>query len=176
MSWIRLVRQGFFYLPEVNDEVLLAFAHGDIHHPYIIGTLWNSRDKPPAEINTVVKSGKVNQRVLRSRTGHVIILDDTQGSEQMVIRDKTGNNELVIDSKTNSMSIKVNGDFSVESKGKVTINGLKGLSFESKSGNSSVKGLQSTFEGTAKATLKAPTVNVEGTALTQVKGALIKLN
>ena len=39
--------RGAHFLPEVNDEVLVAFVHGDINHPYIIGGLWNGMDKPP---------------------------------------------------------------------------------------------------------------------------------
>ena len=47
---------------------------------------------------------KVNQRVLCSRSGHKIILDDTDGKEQIIIQDKTEKNKIVIDSKKNSMT------------------------------------------------------------------------
>ena len=52
-DWVRIAspmagaQRGFLYLPEVNDEVLLAFEHGDVHHPYIVGALWSNTDKPP---------------------------------------------------------------------------------------------------------------------------------
>jgi phage protein D/phage baseplate assembly protein gpV len=204
-DWIRVVSpmggsgRGFFYLPEVNDEVLLAFEHGDIHHPYMIGTLWNSKDKPPSANNQVVGSGKVNQRILKSRTGHIVILDDTQGSEQIVIRDKTGKNEMVIDSAKNSMAIKVDGDFTVEAKGKITLNSTQDMTLESKknmtlestsngkfkagsglnletNGNGTVKGTQLTVEGSARSELKGATVSVQGTSLAEIKGMMVKIN
>jgi hypothetical protein len=37
-------------LPEVDDEVLVAFRQGDARHPYLIASLWNSGDKPPGTL------------------------------------------------------------------------------------------------------------------------------
>jgi hypothetical protein len=131
---------------------------------------------PPIPNSTAVGSGKVNQRILKSRSGHVITLDDTQGQEQIIVRDKTGNNELVIASATNDMTIKVDGNFTVEAKGKITLKSIQDLSLEATTGNSSVKGMQLNLEGKTSGALKAPTVSMQGTALAEVKGALVKLN
>jgi uncharacterized protein involved in type VI secretion and phage assembly len=201
-DWVRIAspmagaQRGFFYLPEVNDEVLVAFEHGDVHRPYIVGALWSSTDKPPKKNSEAVASGKVNQRVLKTRQGHLIILDDKQGEEQIsvtsksghtvilndkggsesiTIKDKTGNNSMVIDSTKNSMAIAVNGDFTVDAKGKVTIKSMQAMSLESQAAGS-VKGMQLTLEGTAKAEVKGPTVSVAGSAMTEVKGAIVKIN
>jgi phage protein D/phage baseplate assembly protein gpV len=181
-DWVRMVApmggggRGFFYLPEVNDEVLVAFEHGDPHRPYVVGILWNNQDKPPVPNSTAVGGGRVNQRVLKSRSGHVITLDDTQGQEQIIVRDKTGNNELVIASATNDMTIKVDGNFTVEAKGKITLKSIQDLSLEATTGNSSVKGMQLNLEGKTSGALKAPTVSMQGQALAEVKGAIVKLN
>ncbi len=67
--------RGLYILPEVDDEVLVAFEHGNPSTPYVLGGLWNGKDKPP-EANS---DGKNNMRVLKSRSGHVIRLDDTAG-------------------------------------------------------------------------------------------------
>jgi uncharacterized protein involved in type VI secretion and phage assembly len=114
--------RGSYFLPEVDDEVLIAFDHGDVHHPYVIGALWNGKDKPPEENS----DGKNNIRKIRSRSGHEIILDDSQGQEKVTIKtnaghqillddssggekieikDKTGSNKIVIDSMQNSIAI-----------------------------------------------------------------------
>ncbi|MCB9079968.1 MAG: VgrG-related protein [Anaerolineaceae bacterium] len=181
-DWIRIATpmagsgRGFFYLPEINDEVLLAFEHGDVHRPYLIGVLWNAKDKPPEPNSEVASGGKINRRVLKSRSGHLVVLDDTDGQEQIVIRDKTGSNELVIDSKQNSMTIKVAGNFTVEAKGKISLNSMQDLSLDSKAnGNLKTMGNMS-LEATGTGTVKAATVSVQGQALAEIKAGLIKLN
>ena len=122
-NWARVLSptagagRGFYFLPEVNDEVLVAFEHGQVEFPYVLGALWNGKDKPPGNND----DGKNNQRLIKSRSGHVIILDDTEGKEQIIIRDKTQKNEIVIDSKTNAMTIKVEQDLSIETKGKISL-------------------------------------------------------
>ncbi|MEW5958664.1 MAG: VgrG-related protein [Chloroflexota bacterium] len=180
-DWVKIAapgagaQRGLYYLPEVNDEVLVAFEHGDVHRPYIVGGLWNNQDKPPKPNNQATQQGTVNERIIQSRSGHLLILDDTSGQEKIVIRDKTNQNELVIDSAANSMTIKVNGDFTVEARGKITLNSLQDLSVDSKT-NGTIKALNLTLEGSTKGTLKGATVGVEGSALAEVKAALVKLN
>lgn len=119
--------RGLYFLPEVDDEVLVAFEHGDVNFPYVLGSLWNGKDKPP-QTNS---DGKNNLRTIKSRSGHVITLDDTQDAEKIIIRDKTQKNEIVIDSKNNALTVKVEGDLTIETKGKITIKSSSGdLSIE----------------------------------------------
>jgi uncharacterized protein involved in type VI secretion and phage assembly len=110
--------RGIYFLPEVNDEVLVAFEQGDINYPYILGALWNGKDKPPGKND----DGKNNQRMIKSRSGHQIILDDTDGEEQIIIQDKTGKNKIVINSKENTMDIQVDKDLTIAAKGKIILN------------------------------------------------------
>lgn len=114
--------RGIVFYPEVDDEVLVAFEHGDVNQPYVIGALWNGKDKPP-ETNA---DGKNNIRKIKSRSGHEIIfsdeqakekveihtngkhkiiLDDAAGSEKIEIIDKTGSNKITFDSMQNLISI-----------------------------------------------------------------------
>ncbi|MGH9002624.1 MAG: VgrG-related protein, partial [Acidimicrobiia bacterium] len=77
-DWIRLATpnagpsRGLLVLPEVDDEVLVAFEHGDLRRPYVVGALWNGKDKPPARVSQAVdaNSGTVNERSFTSRKGH----------------------------------------------------------------------------------------------------------
>ncbi|MDZ8105296.1 MAG: phage baseplate assembly protein V [Nostoc sp. DedQUE12a] len=109
--------RGIYFLPEPLDEVLVAFDQGDINFPYILGSLWNGEDKPPAKN----EDGKNNKRLIKSRSGHQIILDDTQDAEKIIIRDSTGKNEIAIDSKNNAMTLKVEKDLTIEAKGKISL-------------------------------------------------------
>jgi uncharacterized protein involved in type VI secretion and phage assembly len=122
-DWARIVspmagnQRGFCMLPEVGDEVLVAFEHGDIRFPYVLGGLWNGKDKPP-QVN---EDGKNNVREIRSRSGHAIVLDDTEGKEKITISGKGGKNALVIDASQNTIQITVEKDFSIEAKGKISL-------------------------------------------------------
>lgn len=88
--WARVVSmgagsdRGFDWLPEVNDEVLVAFEHGDIHRPYIIGNVWNGKDAPPEKVDSTVVNGKVRLRTLKTRVGHKLqfVEEDKDASKQ----------------------------------------------------------------------------------------------
>jgi phage protein D len=122
--WCRLLTpmagggRGFFALPEVNDEVMVAFEQGA--SPVIIGALWNGVDKPPLGKADAVKDGKVVQRIFKSRAGHQLLFDDTEGEEQVVIKDKKGN-QIVFECKTDKLVIKTAGDIEVEASGKLSV-------------------------------------------------------
>jgi len=82
-GWIRVTSQmggsgrGMFSLPEINDEVLVAFEHGDVNRPYMIGQLWNGVDKMPSgETGNMVESGKVERRGFYTREGHKVVFND----------------------------------------------------------------------------------------------------
>ncbi len=168
--------RGFQYIPEVDDEVLVAFEHGDIDRPYVIGCLWNGVDLPPLSSNDAVGGdGKVNKRIIKSRSGHTILLDDTQGNESISIIDKTGSNQIVLHSPDNSLQIKVMGNLTIEAQGSIKISGMAGVEISSDA-TMSIKGTAgTTVEGTATLTLKdgagaqiamsGPSVNVNNGAL-----------
>ncbi|HJH30281.1 MAG TPA: phage tail protein [Methanosarcinaceae archaeon] len=149
--------RGIFILPEIDDEVLVVFEHGDINVPYVIGSLWNGKDVPP-EINT---DGKNNIRMMKSRSGHVIRIDDTDGNEKIEIVDKTEKNMITIDTENNKISIISNKDIEMSApNGKITIDAMD---IEIKSSTATK------IEASAGMDLKA-SGNVN------VKGATINLN
>jgi len=63
---------GAYFLPEVDDEVLVAFERGDLRFPYVLGSLWNGNDKPPVT-NT---DGRNDIRTIRTRKGHALRFED----------------------------------------------------------------------------------------------------
>lgn len=74
--------RGMFNIPELGDEVLVAFEHGDVRRPYILGQLWNGKDGIPSiSGNAMHGAGSVvNRRGLYSRVGHMVDVDDTGGA------------------------------------------------------------------------------------------------
>ncbi|HMQ52055.1 MAG TPA: VgrG-related protein [Anaerolineae bacterium] len=202
-DWIRMggpgagAARGMYWLPEVNDEVLLGFEHGDIHCPFIIGSLWNGKDAPPEAIKKVVGSqGKVDQRIIKSRSGHQVVLNDTQGKEQIliksksghqlmlddaggkerfVLKDKTGSNQVLIDSAKNAISISATQDLTLKCGKKLTLDCTE-LAITAK-GKGAIKATAAlTLESSAKTEVKAAQVSINGAAQTEVKGgAMVQL-
>jgi hypothetical protein len=205
-NWARLVTpmagagRGFEFIPEVNDEVLVAFEYDDLNKPYILGALWNGKDKPPEASNAIVSGdGKVQRRIIHSRSGHVITLDDTDGDEKISIIDKTGNNFIQIDSAANTLTIKTDGAISMETKDDVTIKG-KNITLDATADANLKAKSNINLEATSKATMKGTagadiegtggvnvkssaatkidgmTTSVNGNTMTEVKGAIVKIN
>jgi phage protein D/phage baseplate assembly protein gpV len=148
--------RGMFFLPEINDEVLVAFEQGDITRPYVLGALWNGQDKPP-ESNS---DGQNNIRLIKSRSGHSVRFDDTAGSEKIEIVDKSGENSVTIDTKSNTISIKSTQDVVIEApRGKIS---LRAKSVEVKSTADTNVEAQTTMDLKASATMtiKGQRVNI----------------
>lgn len=139
--WARVVAagagllRGFDCLPEINDEVLVAFEHGDIHRPYVIGGVWNGKDAPPEKVQDSVADGKVRLRTFKTRTGHKfqfveedkgsvkkgVYLDTVYGhhiylndtDEFIEIKTKDGN-QVRLDDKNKKILIQTSGGHSCE--------------------------------------------------------------
>jgi uncharacterized protein involved in type VI secretion and phage assembly len=99
--------RGVYFLPDVDDEVLVAFEQGDVRFPYVIGALWNGKDTQPAKND----NGKNSVHVIKTRSGHVIRLTDDDKAKIEVIDSK--GNSIVIDTDNNSITIKSNKDISL---------------------------------------------------------------
>ncbi|NJM47385.1 MAG: phage tail protein [Alkalinema sp. RU_4_3] len=122
-NWARIAtpmagkERGFFFPPEVDDEVLIAFEQGDTRFPYVVGFLWNGKDTPPVQ-----NDGKSNLRMIKSRSGHIIQFNDEDGRETIEIIDKSSKNKISIDTKNNKISITSEADIELSApKGKITL-------------------------------------------------------
>jgi len=90
-TWARMAmtmagnNRGSWFLPEVDDEVLVAFEGGDARRPYILGMLWNGKDKPHESAEK-----KNNIKSIRSRNGVKLTLDDSDGQEKFIVETPGG--------------------------------------------------------------------------------------
>lgn len=132
-AWARLAtmlggnNRGSWFIPDVDDEVLLAFEHGDPRRPYVVGGLWNGRDKAPESMDG---AGNNYKKVLRSRNGVKVTLDDQDGQEKLVLETPGGQKITlkdgpgaveVVDSNGNSVKLETAG-ITVTASAKVTVN------------------------------------------------------
>ena len=132
-AWARLATmmagkdRGSWFVPDVNDEVLVAFEAGDTRRPYVIGALWNGTDSAPESMDG---AGNNFKKVLRSRNGVKVTLDDQDGQEKFIaetpggqkvtLKDGPGAVEIV-DSNGNSIKLEASG-VTITASAKVTIN------------------------------------------------------
>ncbi|MFN3303890.1 MAG: phage baseplate assembly protein V [Roseateles sp.] len=130
-AWARMATlfagndRGSWFMPEVGDEVLLVFQGGDPRWPFIVGGLWNGQDAPPESA-----SAQNNLKVIKSRNGVVVTLDDSQGQERLQLETpggckltlKDGPGAVTIeDSNGNSVKLETAG-ITVTASAKVTVN------------------------------------------------------
>jgi uncharacterized protein involved in type VI secretion and phage assembly len=92
---------GGYFLPDVGDEVFVAFEHGDINRPVVVGSVWNGKARPP-EANKDQNARKM----IRTKTGMQILFDETSGQECLSIQDKPGNS-ITLRSARNAESLTI---------------------------------------------------------------------
>lgn len=162
-NWARIVTpmagpdRGCYFLPEVDDEVLVAFEHGSPEFPYVLGGLWNGKDKPPASNS----DGKNDVRVIKSRSGHVIRLTDTDNAEQIEIIDKSTKNSIVISTKDKTITISADADIVIQSaNGKLQLSG---------------KGVEITSQANVKIEA-TDSMDLKSNAVLNIKGAQVNIN
>jgi uncharacterized protein involved in type VI secretion and phage assembly len=162
--WVRVVgvgagaTRGIHWLPEVNDEVLVAFERGDFNRPYILGGLWNGVDAAPE--TAAAKNGKVEIRTIQTRVGHKIRLVDDATDPIIEIVDSKGNTTIKMEEKTMKITITSKGDIDLKATGNLNLEGM----------NVSVKAKGSlTAEAATTGSLKA-----NGTL--EIKGTMVNIN
>lgn len=118
--------RGTWFVPEVDDEVLVAFAGGDPRQAFVLGSLWNGVDSPP---ETMDGAGANDIRAIHSRNGVQIRIDDASGTESLTLETPGGQRVVlhdgpgeitVSDSNGNSVTLDSSG-VTVTASAKVTV-------------------------------------------------------
>src|SRR5262249_49420049 len=150
---------GAFFIPEVGDEVLVAFIQGDMRLPIILGGLYNGADKPPSH-----RASDKDQKMIRTRGKHEILLDDTAGKERVRIKTQ-GGHEADLNDQDKKITIRTTGGQTLElddQGNKVTISTPAGQSIKL-DGNTGMI----TLSGPMTINLEATSLSLGGAAATQ---------
>ncbi len=203
-GWARVLQpgagaaRGWNVLPEIDDEVLVGFEHGDIDRPYVLGGLVNGKDKPPylnaSGGGDLVKNGKVVARTFTSALGHEIYISDGAASDKQFVRINTAKGEatvfigadkidvigkkipLKVYNEKGSIEITPDGDIHLKganivlkSTQDITIDAGANLNLKSKGSTGVTAQAKLDLKASAPATL-------ESSAITTVKGSMVKIN
>jgi uncharacterized protein involved in type VI secretion and phage assembly len=155
-DWVRTLQagagdgRGFLVLPEVNDEVLVAFEHGDVRRPYVLGGLYNGVDLPKLADHFVDKqTGEVQLRGFMSRKGHLLEFLDGDSEDGITLSTVDEGLQISLDNANTTIKVTSNGDVSIEGSGDVSIRGNRmkleadaGVSIDAGGGNVTIKGTQ----------------------------------
>lgn len=174
-DWVRTVQtgggatRGSMMVPEVNDEVLVAFEQGSLRRPYVIGGLYNGVDKPAMPgAGLIDGGGLVNWRSLVSRTGHRLVLSDESGKEHVQLATGDGKFFVMLD--------KAKTVIEISSDGKVVIKGTQDVQISSDANIKLKAGANLEIEAGAQLKVKGAQVSVESSGPAGIKGNPIQLN
>lgn len=192
--WLRMVTphtgqdQGMFFIPEIGDEVLVAFEGGNAEKPYVIGTHYHGKAKPDSAWITPDNDIKA----IRTRSGHTIEFNDTDGGEEVKIYDYNKDNYVItLSSNEQKITIHSAGDMDLIADQNMKIEVGQELTIEAGS-NISVEGMDVAMKAggdmkTEGTNIKqAATAGLELSANSQMKlscsgileqtGSLVKIN
>ena len=161
-DWARVVsigagnNRGFDCLPEVNDEVLVGFEHGDIHRPFVVGSVWNGKDAPPTKVDDSVVNGKVRLRTFKTRAGHSLqfVDEDKDSSKKGIYLDTVSDHNLYMNDTEKFIEMKTNGGHQLKLDDK-----NKHIEIKSNGGNScklNDQGQEIQIKAKAKINMNAP--------------------
>lgn len=148
--------RGFVTIPEVGDEVLVAFEREDLRFPYVLGALWNGKDTPPVSND----DGNNDKRIFQSRDGHYLLFNDNSSAGEVILTHEKGRRIafkpggwVVEDENGNKIEVDTNsGAMTIEAKGQLKI-----------------KAASITLEATG-------TLEMKSNATMTIRGSLVQIN
>lgn len=181
-DWARLTQlgagpnSGAVWIPEVNDEVLVAFEFGDIRRPYVVGSLYNGQDTPNLG-SGLFDNGKVKRRGFISRKGHQFIFFDDPNKAGVAIISSDGNLKISFNETNSEIHISSQGkvhvesqqDMTLESQGNLKLSAQQGISLEAQTSLDLKGGSGATLDG-------GPQLEVKASGQLKVSGAMVDVN
>jgi len=131
-NWIPVLSlySGAFFIPEIDDQVVVCFMGGSMDEACVIGGIWSDNQPPPVtDENTASdlnQDGENNLRFIRSRSGHRIILDDKAGEEKIQVISADGGTRFEFLAASETINITSNIDLTLEAKGKLNVKAEEG--------------------------------------------------
>lgn len=188
--WARVVAtgagqdRGFDCLPEVNDEVLVCFEHGDINRPYVLGGVWNGKDKPPESVSDSVAAGKVRLRTMKTRTGHVLqfVEEDKGSSKAGIYITTTKNHKINLNDSDKNIEVKSTKghQIKIDDQGnKIEIKTVGGhqITMNDAGASISIKSVGNlSIQANGQIEIKGSTISIQASGPLTVRGATISLN
>jgi len=165
-------KRGMYWMPEIGDEVVVAFESGDSNSPIVLGALYNGQSPVPDQAKP---SDENNIRTLVSRTGHEVTFDDSPSAGKVAVKTKTGLCLLLDDTPPGKITIDTPKGISIEmdeATGTLTLKAPASIVLESASLTLSVGGM-SVAPGAAPGT---GTFDISVPAAVSIKSAAISMN
>jgi type VI secretion system secreted protein VgrG len=193
--WIRVASpqgggsKGFYILPEIDDQVLVAFEHSHPERPYVLTGMYHGKAKPQHS------HGENNKKAIKTKGGIEILMNDEKGKETFTVTSPmdvtinatggkitvTAKGDIIIQSSTGNVTISAPNkikmeaaDIILEAKSSISLKAMKITEKGDVSVN--IEAPQLALEGKATASLKGAMVEVNGTGMTNIQGGMIKLN
>ena len=199
-AWIRVMapdagksdnvgtNRGFVFIPEEGDQVMVGFRYNDPNRPFVMGSLFSG--------TTGAGGGDANKtKSLTTRSGCTITIDDDEGAGKITISDPSGNTITLNGDETITISaptsITMNSkEISLNAEDKITLTGDNNVEINSKEilaqattaldlksdANMSVSSMAKEEAHTTYNLEADATVDINGTAITNVKGGMVNLN
>src|SRR5919204_436382 len=181
-DWARITQlgagpnSGAVWIPEVNDEVLVAFEHGDIRRPYVVGSLYNGQDTPNLG-SGLFDNGKVKRRGFISRKGHQFIFFDDQSKAGVAIISSDGNLKISLNETNSEIHIASQGKVHVESQQDMTFESQANLKLSAQQGITLEAQTNLNLKGSSGATLDGgPQLEMKSSGQTKVSGTMVDVN
>jgi uncharacterized protein involved in type VI secretion and phage assembly len=197
-AWVRVAQpwagkdRGVQFLPLVDDEVLVAFEHGDPSQPIIIGSLHNSENTIPTQL-----SGEWTKSVIKTNAQHLITLEDKGGeefvevltgpkghkirlddSDEFIEVTSGGGHTLKLDDKGKKVELKSSGgaELTMDDNSQTVTIKVGGCSIEMAPAGITIKATQVTVKGDAKVAVEGAMTEVKGSGMVKVQGGMTMIN